>query len=80
VKQREVRAGGLTWTCVQALAGVQGDAAEAAEKKLGQSGHVPVVCTPSGAATSVRLQLPPDWDERTGDEQLALAIEAARKD
>jgi len=79
VKQREVQAGGLSWTCVQALAGVDGEAAAAAQEKLGHASSVAVVCTPSGSAQSVRLQLAPDWTERLSDEQLAEAIQGVRK-
>ena len=76
--QREVTdAEGTTWTCAQAFAGLgeQSDAARAAAEKLAEKdGHVAVVATPSGGAQTVRLELPPDWHERMGDEELAAAI------
>lgn len=54
----------LTWSCVPALA-------------TGQGGKVPVVCTPSGGARSVRLELPADWRQAQSDEELLAAIAAA---
>lgn len=85
MKQREVQdADNTRWTCVQALSGV-GDAsgeeqgAEAAADKLeGRDGSVPVACTPSGGAASVRIRLPRGWEEDSSDEQLLAAIAAAR--
>ena len=52
MKQREVQdADGTRWTCVQALAGVDSAAAEAAAEHVErEDGTVPVVCTPSGGA------------------------------
>jgi hypothetical protein len=83
MKQREVQdEGNVTWTCVQAFAGVSGrsarKAADAAEKLTATEGTVAVVCTPSGGAKSVRLELPRDWPERTSDDALLAAIAAAR--
>jgi len=79
MKQREIETRGLTWTCVQALAGVTGDAADAAQQKMDASGEVIVVCTPSGAARSVRLRLAPDWLDTLSDDELASAIAGARQ-
>ena len=64
---REVRdEEGLTWSCLEALAD-PGD------------GNVAVVCTPSGGAQSVRVELPPDWETGVDDAALLGAIaEAAR--
>ncbi len=68
-------ADGITWSCIQAFAGLgndpeKGDAArvEGAEDRL----HV--VCTPGGGAKSVRLELPDDWERGMGDEDLLRAI------
>ena len=69
-----------TWSCVQAFAGL-GDsaAADAAAAKLTSTeGTVAVVCTPSGGAQSVRLELPTDWEAAVDDAALASAIAAAR--
>ncbi len=78
--QREVQDDeSTTWTCVQALSGLTGQAAEeAAEKIESEKGTVPVVCTPSGGAQSVRLELAKDWSEAMSDEALLKAIGKAR--
>jgi hypothetical protein len=82
--QREVQdAEGTKWVCVQAYAGLsQGDegggaaAERAGEKDAG--GRVEVVCTPSGGAQTVRLELPGGWEEAYSDEELLREIEARR--
>ena len=76
MKQREVQdAEGTRWTCVQALAGVDSAAAEAAAEHVErEDGTVPVVCTPSGGAKSVRVRFPSGWEESTPDEALLAAI------
>jgi hypothetical protein len=64
-----------TWTCVQAYAGLNGEAAEwASEISSDEEGNVAVVCTPSGGAQSVRLVLSPDWAEAMPDEELLKVI------
>ena len=80
MKQREVQdADNVRWTCVQALSGGTGALAEeAAEKIEGDDGTVPVVCTPSGGATSVRVTLKRGWEESVSDDALLGAIAAAR--
>ena len=79
MKQREVQdADNVRWVCVQALAGVAGGAADRAVKHLERDGEaVPVVCTPSGGARSVRLELAPGWDEDASDDELLAAISTA---
>lgn len=81
MKQREVQdADNITWTCVQALSGLSGQAAaEAAEKIESAEGTVPVVCTPSGGEQSVRLDLPTDWEEMS-DADLLRAIDQGRRE
>ncbi len=82
MKQREVQdADNTRWTCVQALSGL-GDAsdadAEAAADKLERGdGTVPVACTPSGGAASVRIRLPRGWEDSSSDEELLAAIASA---
>jgi hypothetical protein len=78
--QREVQdADNTTWTCVQALSGLTGQAAEeAAERIESEAGTVPVVCTPSGGAQSVRLELPRDWAGTMSDDNLLKAIKRRR--
>ena len=77
--QRDVTdADGLVWACVQAYAGLgESDAAQvAAEHAEGDT--VTVVCTPTGAAQTVRLDLAPDWHEALDDDALAATITDAR--
>lgn len=78
--QREVQdEDNTTWTCVQALSGLSGEAAEeAAERIASEEGKVPVVCTPSGGEQTLRLELPKDWAERMSDEDLLKAIAEKR--
>ena len=80
MEQREVQDGDdVRWTCVQALGGLGGAAAELAADRLeSESGDVPVVCTPSGGAQSVRVELPRDWRESIDDAALLRAIAAGR--
>ncbi|WP_181304008.1 hypothetical protein [Rufibacter sp. XAAS-G3-1] len=80
MNQREVTdQENLTWTCVQAYAGLQGKAGEkAAELSETNQGTVTVVCTPSGQAQTVRLELPSNWLEETSDEELLQQIEQGR--
>ncbi|HYF58057.1 MAG TPA: hypothetical protein VEA81_03780 [Burkholderiaceae bacterium] len=79
MKQREVQDDDRTrWTCAQALAGVDGDAADVAQRKADADGApVAVVCTPSGGARSVRLALASGWDTAMTDEALVAAIRDA---
>lgn len=79
MKQREVQdAEGTRWVCVQSLGGVEGAAADAAAARLeDDDGRVPVVCTPSGGAESVRVRLDVGWEETVSDEALLAAIAAA---
>lgn len=79
MKLREVEDGeGVRWTCVQALSGVRGEAAERAAARIeGDEGTVTVVCTPSGGARSVRLALERGWEESVTDEALLSAIASA---
>ena len=79
--QREVTdAEQTTWTCIQAYAGVgDGEAAQALEEKRAAEGRgVPVVCTPSGGAQSVRLELTHDWVASLTDDALLAEIQARR--
>jgi len=80
MQQREVTDQENTnWVCVQAFGGLSKEAAEeAADKVESADGKVPVVCTPSGGAQTVRLQLNRDWLKSLSDEQLRDAIGAAR--
>jgi hypothetical protein len=81
MKQREVQDEDHNrWTCVQALAGVDGDAAAVAQAKADSSnGPVAVVCTPSGGAGTVRLELSSGWDTEMSDQALVAAIQGAAR-
>jgi hypothetical protein len=76
MKQREVTdQDNLTWTCVQAYAGLNSKTAEEATALAEtDSGEVTVVCTPTGGAQTVRLQLSKKWLEELSDDQLVQAI------
>lgn len=78
--QREVTdKDNLTWTCVQAYAGLEGASAEkAAELSETDAGKVTVVCTPSGQAQTVRLEVAKDWLDSLSDEELVRQIEQAQ--
>ncbi|UOQ54266.1 hypothetical protein [Hymenobacter cellulosivorans] len=80
MKQREVTTPDNTqWTCVQAYSAVNSDAADkAATLSETDTGGVPVVCTPSGGAQTVRLELEKDWLDNLSDKELAQAIQAAQ--
>ena len=80
MQQREVTDQENTnWVCVQAFGGLNKEAAEeAADRIETEDGKVPVVCTPSGGAQTVRLQLNRDWLENISDEQLVAAITQAQ--
>ncbi|WP_157267800.1 hypothetical protein [Azohydromonas aeria] len=91
MRQREVQDSDNTrWTCVQALSGLGdagGSAAEseaateaAADRLEAGDGTVPVTCTPSGGAASVRIRLPRGWEESSSDDDLLAAIAAAGRD
>jgi len=77
---REVMDGdGTRWSCAQAYAGLSNDAAsEEAAKVEGSGDRYRVVCTPSGGAQSVELELPGGWEDEMPDEELLAAIAAAR--
>lgn len=74
---REVTdASGITWTCIQAFAGLGADPEKAqAARVAGSDDRFHVVCTPSGGARSVRLELPGDWETALPDERLIEAIQ-----
>lgn len=66
---------GLTWTCVQAYAGLSnGTENEEAARLEGTTNLYRVVCTPSGGAKSVRIELQGDWEDSLSDEDLLREI------
>ena len=64
---------GITWSCVEAYAGLSGDAGDAARAD-GPGERYRVVCTPSGGAKSVELELPAGWEDSMSDEDLLREI------
>jgi hypothetical protein len=69
---------GIAWSCVQAFAGLGRDSAkEAAARVPGTADRVRVVCTPSGGARSVRVELPQDWEASCTEEDILVAIRSA---
>jgi hypothetical protein len=75
---REVTdADGISWSCIQAFAGLGNDPGKAAAARVdGMPDHVYVVCTPNGSARSVRIGLPSDWEEVCPDAEIRAAIRA----
>jgi hypothetical protein len=75
---REVTASdGITWTCIQAFSGLGNDPEKAEAARVdGKGDAFQVVCTPSGGAQSVRIELPGDWERNISDEQLLDMIQA----
>ena len=73
---REVSdAEGITWTCIQAFAGLGNDPEKADAARVGGTrNQVHIVCTPSGGAKSVRLELSGDWETKVSDDDLLRAI------
>jgi hypothetical protein len=73
---REVTDGeGIAWSCIQVFAGLGNDPEKAEAARVeGSMNRVHVVCTPSGGAKSVRLELPDDWEESLSDEALLKAV------
>ena len=74
---REITDGeGITWTCIQAFAGLGNDPEKAEAARVeGSEDKVRVVCTPSGAARSVRIECTADWEASMQDEQLLGVIQ-----
>ena len=66
---------GVTWSCIQAFAGLGNNPEKARAARVEGSGDLfHVVCTPSGGAKSVRLELPHSWEERCSDKEILEAI------
>ncbi len=82
MKQREATdTEGTTWTCAQAYGAISEEkVTEIAKRTKGNDQQIPVVCTPSGGAQSVRLQLPLNWMEELSDEELLKKIMVAAKE
>jgi hypothetical protein len=75
MKQREVQDQNNTkWVCVEALSGLTDNSAEVSDKLQDKNGNVPVVCTPSGGAQTVRINVNKDWSSSLSDEELIREI------
>ncbi len=65
----------VRWTCVQAYAALEDKVPDSVDKLSETSdGKVEVVCTPSGGAQTVRLELIKQWNEKLSDEDLVKEI------
>jgi len=74
-------ADGTTWSCIQAFAGLGNDPEKAEAARVeGSRDRVHVVCTPSGGAKSVRLELPGAWEEAMSDDDLLGAIRSRARE
>ena len=73
---REVSdAEGITWTCIQAFAGLGNDPEKVDAARVdGTRNQVHIVCTPSGGAKSVRIELAEDWETSLPDDDLLQVI------
>jgi hypothetical protein len=77
---REVTgADGINWSCVEAYAGLSDEGGGEAAARAAGGDKLTVVCTPSGGAKSVRLELPAGWEESHDDERLLREIESHRE-
>jgi hypothetical protein len=66
-------ADGTTWTCIQAFAGLGADPDKTEAARVdGAPDHFHVICTPSGGAKSVRVQLPEAWEQLSDEELLQI--------
>lgn len=75
MKQREVQdLENTRWVCVEALSAISEGRKDIEEKIQDKNGNVTVVCTPSGGAQTVRIQLQSDWQETLDDETLIQKI------
>lgn len=78
---REVTdAEGIAWECVEAYAGLSDQGKSDAARVEGADERFRVVCTPSGGAKSVELELPGGWEESMSDDDLLKEIGARRDD
>lgn len=72
---REVNGDGITWSCIQAFAGLGNDPEKTDAARVdGERDQVHVVCTPSGGAKSVRIEVSENWEASLSDDDLLQAI------
>jgi hypothetical protein len=68
---------GIVWSCIQAFAGLGNDPEKTEAARVeGAADRVHVVCTPSGGAKSVRLELPAAWESSMPDDALLEAVQS----
>ena len=73
---REIDDGeGVRWSCAQAYAGLTDQPVDESAAKVDGADRYRVVCTPSGGAKSVELELPGGWEESYSDEALLREIQ-----
>ncbi|NWF61752.1 MAG: hypothetical protein HXY43_21465 [Fischerella sp.] len=66
---------GITWTCTQAYSGLSDEKENNTAAQVNEERDTYwVVCTPSGGAKSVRLELPGEWEDSYSDEDLLKQI------
>jgi hypothetical protein len=66
---------GTIWSCIQAYAGLSNNSEKREAARVeGERDLVEVVCTPSGGAQTVRLQLATDWENKLSDDELLNEI------
>jgi len=77
---REVKnTDGITWSCVQAYVGLSEKTQNQTAAQVDEERDTYwVVCTPSGGAKSVRLELPGEWETSYSDEVLLGEIQTQR--
>ncbi len=68
-------ADGVTWSCIQAFAGLGNDPEKTNAARVDSSDRLRVVCTPSGGAGSVRLELPEGWEDGMPDRDILQEIQ-----
>jgi hypothetical protein len=75
---REVTASdSIVWTYIQAFSGLGNDPDKTEAARVdGEADAFHVVCTPSGGAQSVRIELPGGWEQSIPDEELLDKIQA----
>ena len=66
---------GVTWSCIQAFAGLGNDPEKRDAARVDGSDRLRVVCTPSGGAASIRLELGDGWEAGIPDGDLLHAIQ-----
>ena len=68
----------IRWSCVEAYSMQNSETAKkASELSATENGKVTVVCTPSGGAKTVRLELSETWENELKDDDLIEKITAA---